>query len=195
MGTARIEGSGDEDGTSVTDKPWELPPPFGEMFSIAARLAFRSLGDRDDAEDVAEDVVIAAHEKLEEDPHAFDDTRSLVPWVFSVAGNKIVDRQRSHEASEQPFFDYEVWKLRQTAAEWDTEGQTTADELEAGIIGVLLSLPKARRETWLLVYCEGLSGEEAAKRRGVSIGTHKKNLQHAQTAVQAVIDAHEKEGQ
>jgi RNA polymerase sigma factor (sigma-70 family) len=194
MGTARIEGSGDQDGTSVTDKPWELPPPFGEMFRIAARMAFRSLGDRDEAEDIAQEVVIAAHEKLEEDPHAFDDERSLVPWVFSVAGNKIVDRQRSCEASEQPFFDYEAWKQRQTAAEWNAEGQATADELEASIISVLLALPKARRETWLLVYYEGLSGEEAAKRRGVSIATHKNNLKPAQAAVQAVIDAHEQEG-
>jgi hypothetical protein len=32
MRIARTEDSCDEDGTSVKNEPWELPPPFGEMF-------------------------------------------------------------------------------------------------------------------------------------------------------------------
>jgi RNA polymerase sigma factor (sigma-70 family) len=195
MGGTKVEDFHGEGRMPVSDDPGVTGAPYEEMRRMAKRLAFRGLGDWDEAEDVAQEVLIAAHEALQKDPNALNLAKSLARWVFAVAGNKIVDRLRSLEASEQPFYEYEAWKERQTAAEWDVEGQASADELEAIINRVLLEMPAAQCETWLLVYVEGLKYAQAAKRRGVSINTHKKNLKLAQAAIDEAIEAHEREGQ
>jgi RNA polymerase sigma factor (sigma-70 family) len=55
------------------------------------RLAYLFLGDPDEAEDVAQEAFLRAHQKLDR----FDTDRALRPWLLSIAANLARNRRRS----------------------------------------------------------------------------------------------------
>jgi RNA polymerase sigma-70 factor (ECF subfamily) len=55
------------------------------------RLSYLLLGDPDDAEDVAQETFLRAWKYLKR----FDSTRSLRPWLLSIASNLASNRRRS----------------------------------------------------------------------------------------------------
>jgi len=55
------------------------------------RLAYLLLGDPDDAEDIAQETFLRAWNYL----RRFDPTRSLRPWLLSIASNLASNRRRS----------------------------------------------------------------------------------------------------
>jgi RNA polymerase sigma-70 factor (ECF subfamily) len=55
------------------------------------RLAYLLLGDADDAEDIAQETFLRAWNYLKR----FDETRSLRPWLLSIAANLSRNRRRS----------------------------------------------------------------------------------------------------
>jgi len=66
---------------------------FGDLFRLAYRVGYRILGERGDAEDVAQETLARAlvrWERLEERPHG---------WVVRVAANLAIDRTRRRRRS------------------------------------------------------------------------------------------------
>jgi len=55
------------------------------------RLSYLLLGDPDDAEDIAQETFLRACDHLKR----FDTTRSLRPWLLSIASNLASNRRRS----------------------------------------------------------------------------------------------------
>jgi len=61
---------------------------FGDLYSLAYRVSFRILGNRQDAEDMAQEALARAHlrwQRLEDRPEA---------WVVTVTTNLSIDRIR-----------------------------------------------------------------------------------------------------
>ena len=67
---------------------------IAEILSIARRAARRSL-DRDQADDIAQEIAIKAWEQLQEKPESIDFSQPLPPLVHIWVGRTIVDRLRS----------------------------------------------------------------------------------------------------
>lgn len=68
---------------------WE--PLVLEHQQAVFRLCYLLLGDPDDAEDVAQETFLRAWNHLKR----FDSTRSLRPWLLSIASNLASNRRRS----------------------------------------------------------------------------------------------------
>jgi len=137
-------------------------------------VAHSLLGDWAEAEDVAQDALVAAHATLARlrDPERFG------AWLAAIATNLAKMRLRSRRA-----------------------GWTTLDELaggvlepspdsagEAGLVREALdALSSLQREAVLLHYVDGLSTAEIAARRGESPGAVRVRLHRARTKLRAVL--------
>src|SRR5712692_9141963 len=143
-------------------------------------VAYRILGDVDEAEDVVGDVFVRVWARI--DQH--DAERGpLVPWVLSIARHRALDALRRRRR---------WWRL---AERWERAGAAEARDIEpaseppeASVPGwpvhrevqaALAALPDEQRRVVMLAYFEGLTHSEIARRLGQPLGTVKTRLRIA----------------
>jgi RNA polymerase sigma-70 factor (ECF subfamily) len=144
-------------------------------------VAYRVLGDADEADEVLSDVFVQVWRRI--DQH--DAQRGpLTPWVLSIARNRALDLVRRRGR----------WRRKaervETAAAADGEDLAAPSDLaEASVPGwpvhravhqAVAALPQEQRHVVLLAYFEGLSHSEIAQRTGDPLGTVKTRLRLAQ---------------
>jgi RNA polymerase sigma factor (sigma-70 family) len=162
---------------------------IAEILAIARRTARRSL-DRDQADDIAQEVAIWAWEQLQRNPDSIDFSRPLPPIVHQWVGRNIVDRFRSDRARlsrGERFTEASIGKLQQ---QLDPTAELERSELAKVVTRTLRALPKIRREVWLEVHDKDASYAEVAKRRGISVKTVQEHLYRAQCAIRADVTAY-----
>jgi RNA polymerase sigma-70 factor (ECF subfamily) len=117
------------------------------------QLAWFTLRDHHDAEDVLQDTFIKAHRALDQYRH--DGT--LRPWLLTICRNACRDKLRSHKRREA------------VALEEETVGAAAGTDHERSIDlhRALAALPGEDREAFLLVDVLGCHSDEAAKIAGV----------------------------
>jgi RNA polymerase sigma-70 factor, ECF subfamily len=144
-------------------------------------VAYRVLGDADEAEEVLSDVFVQVWRRI--DQH--DALRGpLTPWVLSIARNRALDllrrRRRWWRKAE---------RVERAQAAEAPEAPSMAESTEASVPGwpvhravhqALAALPEEQRHVVLLAYFEGLSHSEIAQRTGDPLGTVKTRLRLAQ---------------
>lgn len=128
---------------------------YRRFYPRLVRLIIRKSGDRALAEDIAQETLLRALDKL----HTFDSSRPLWPWLKTIATNLMVDagRKRSREV---------VW-------EPDDEG-LPAKEMPGCEDGMLLAqvlqnLPDRQRVAVSLRYLQDWESSEAASFLGLTI--------------------------
>jgi RNA polymerase sigma-70 factor (ECF subfamily) len=122
------------------------------------RYAFRLLGNREEAEEVAQETFLRAWQHA----RTYEPTAKLSTWLHTIAHNAAVDRLR---------------KRRETAsAELDdlpASGRPSLllahKETALAVNSALDSLAPRQRAAVSLVHYQGLSGSEAAKVLGVEV--------------------------
>jgi RNA polymerase sigma-70 factor (sigma-E family) len=148
---------------------------FDDLAAIAYRVAFRVLGDRGDAEDVAQEALARAFARWRTvSGHA-------EPWVARVATNLAISRWR---------------RRRPTVPLLDGHGPPAVDPgvvaLDRhGLVVALRALPRRQREVAVLRYLADLPEREVATALGTSVGSVK---QHAHRAL-ARLRAHRSESE
>jgi RNA polymerase sigma-70 factor (ECF subfamily) len=161
------------------------------------RLLLRMLGDRAEAEDLAQEVFISIFKAIE----GFRGESQLSTWVYRVAANhcrnriKYLARRRRHLGGE---FDEEIEvgkdvagaPQRPTAPDRLLEARETESTLQAG----LLALDEEQRELLVLREVEHLSYEEIMEILGLPEGTVKSRLHRARAALREHIERHERKG-
>jgi len=121
-------------------------------------LAFirSALRDRDEAEDVLQDV-------FEEYAQVYDEgIDSLGAWLIRVARNKIIDRFRRKKTRAE----YESQVPRDATTEPDDRGY-----LREALIEAIDELPQEQRDVFIWNEIEGKTFEEIAAATGTSINT------------------------
>lgn len=141
-------------------------------------VAYRILGDEDEAGEVVGDVFVQVWTNIKQ----HDASRGpLVPWVLSIARNRALDllrrRRRWNRKAERLHLE-----------QGDPVAETTVRP-EAAVPGwpvhqevhrALAALPEDQREAVTLAFFEGLSHSEIAKRTGAPLGTVKTRMRIAQ---------------
>lgn len=163
-GEDRIDHCEDRGGTDVGEGAGELvtttPPPrsfelaFDGLYRLAFRVGFRILGDRGDAEDVAQEALARAMlrwSRLHEHPEG---------WITRVASNLAIDRQRKRRRQSQ----IPLGPIR-ILDEYDAERED--------LVRALRRLPRRQREVVVMRYLADMSETESAKAIGCSIGAVK----------------------
>jgi len=146
-------------------------------------LLLRLLGDRAEAEDVAQEVMLRAWQGI----GRFQGRSSYFTWLYRIAVNeasRALERRSRRPAGVALSAD----ELQLPAAPSDgPEHQAEARELREAIERALAALPMDLRTAIVLRDVEGLSTQEAAAIAGVSLAAFKSRLHQARLRVRAAI--------
>jgi len=152
-----------------------------ELFSYLHRL----LGARDIAQDVFQETFLRVHLKRE----TFDRTRRFKPWLYTIATNRAIDRQRARKHRRAVSLDeahagdesHSGYTLKQFAASSDPEPPQQIDTAERHqeVRGVVDALPEHQRRAVMLIFFKGMKYREAADVLGIPVGTVKSRLHQA----------------
>ena len=153
----------------------------GELFGFAAS----ALGDREQAEEVVQDVFAQLWRHAGE----YDQRRASVrTWLYAIARNRIVDAHR--RAAARP-------KRAETEDSLDNAAEIDAalDQavLRWQITAALARLSPAHREVIRLAHYGGLTMREIAERTGIPLGTVKSRTSYALRSLRLILDEMEVE--
>jgi RNA polymerase sigma-70 factor, ECF subfamily len=153
----------------------------GELFGFAAS----ALGDREQAEEVVQDVFA----QLWRHAGDYDQRRASVrTWLYAIARNRIVDAHR-RAAARPKRADQE--DLLDNAAEIDAALDQAV--LRWQITAALARLSPAHREVIRLAHYGGLTMREIAQRTGIPLGTVKSRTSYALRSLRLILDEMEVE--
>ena len=148
--------------TRVVPRSFELA--FADLYRLAYRVAFRILGDRSEAEDVAQEALARAAlrwSRLHERPEG---------WVCRVASNQAIDRYRR--------------RRRQLHVPAGPVGIVDERLGERGdLVTALRKLPHRQREVVVLRYLADFSEADVAVALGCSVGTVKSQASRGLSAL------------
>jgi RNA polymerase sigma-70 factor (ECF subfamily) len=149
------------------------------------RLVLRMLGDRAEAEDVAQDVFITVFKSID----SFRGESKLSTWMFRVATNhcknriKYLDRRARgkkgelDELSEQDAL--ESASMSSSAMVARPDQQAEANQIEGIVRAAIAELDEDQRELVVLRDVENMSYEEIQQITGLPEGTVKSRLHRA----------------
>jgi RNA polymerase sigma-70 factor, ECF subfamily len=135
------------------------------------RLAYLMCGDADDAEDIAQDALIAAYRALPR----FDAERPLRPWLLKITANTARNRRRSLGRYLNAL---RRWAL-DAVVEADAEAQAAGTLESAALLAAVRRLSEPDQAVIYLRYYLDLSVDEAAQALDVEPGTVKSRLSRA----------------
>ncbi len=148
----------------------------GELFGFASS----ALGDREQAEEVVQDVFAQLWRHADE----YDRGRASVrTWLYAIARNRIVDAHR--RAAARPKRAEQEHSL-DNAAEIDAALDHAM--LRWQITAALARLSPAHREVIRLAHYGGLTMREIAERTGIPLGTVKSRTSYALRSLRLILD-------
>lgn len=143
---------------------------FPELLALAYRVAYRILGDRDEATDIAAEALARAYARWSSlADHA-------APWVVTVAGRAAIDLVRRRSTARR--------FLQSAVPERAREEQP---ELRLDLQRALLALPVRQREVVVLRHLADRSEQETARALGLSPGTVKSHSSRGLAALRAAL--------
>jgi RNA polymerase sigma-70 factor (ECF subfamily) len=146
-------------------------------------LLLRLLGDRGEAEDVAQEVMLRAWQGISR----FRGQSSYFTWLYRIAvneANRALER-RSRRPPGVPIGPDEL-QLPASPAD-DPSRQAENSELRQALSRALAELPPPLRTAIVLRDVEGLSTQEAAEIAGIGQAAFKSRLHQARLRVRAAI--------
>jgi RNA polymerase sigma factor (sigma-70 family) len=147
----------------------EFDDRFDELVALAYRTAFRIVGQRGVAEEIAQDAMIKA---LVHWPKVQGHAR---PWVCRVAANEaigVVRKNRPPSAYERPVDDLDA-----------------AASARLDLQRLLLALPRRQREVVVLRFVADLTETDVASELGLAIGTVKTHSRRGLESLRAALSS------
>jgi RNA polymerase sigma-70 factor (ECF subfamily) len=145
------------------------------------QLALRYMKNREDAEEVTQDVLLRVFQKID----AFRGDAALSSWIYRITFNAAMSRLRSlkfrrpAEVSQDPleWGDGDSAGVREVA-DWSdlADDQILRSEMRSRLVSALSRLPEIYRAAVLLRDVQGLSTQEASAVIGVKTQTLKSRL-------------------
>lgn len=151
----------------------ELTSPF------AYSVAFRMLGDEDQAKDVVQETMITIWQKL----IRIKSAEGYKTWIYRIVVNKCYDLMRKRKRNPELVADDHAWEL---IANKISEGPSMAlENIEtAKIISTLTEkLSSRQKAVFVLSDLEGMSNDEVSAITGISKSAVKANLYLARKSI------------
>ena len=149
----------------------------GRLYSVA----YRMVGNAADAEDLLQDIFLAAHRKLD----SFRGDSALGTWLYRLATNLCLDHLRSRGARSSGLTDPldEEIGLADAGSRGLAERTVTRMDLERA----LSRLPEGCRAAFVLHDIEGLEHREVADALGIAEGTSKSQVHKARLRLRTLL--------
>ena len=158
----------------------EVPGPtyderFDDLIGLAYRVAYRLVGDREEARDIAQEAMARTFAHW----HRIGDRAP--GWVAKVATNLALDhlRRRRPEPTAEPRPERDA-----TGADGD-HGTPVVTRLE--LVEALRALPRRQRDVVVLRYLADLAEPDVARALGCSAGTVKSHGHRGLAALRTAI--------
>jgi RNA polymerase sigma-70 factor (ECF subfamily) len=161
---------------------------FGELVDLFKerfyRVAYRVLGNPDDALDVTQDAFVRIHRGIS----SWDERAAFFSWSSRIVTNLAIDtlrkKGRDRKARTQA-------ALERPEAHDDPEPQEVSQEDVARLVArareAIESLPPGQKAIVALRHYENLSLKEIAEIRGCAVGTVKSTLHQAFTSLRRAL--------
>jgi RNA polymerase sigma-70 factor (ECF subfamily) len=149
----------------------------GRLYSLAMRMT----GSPSDAEDLLQDIFLAAHRKLD----SFRGEAALGTWLYRLGMNLILDHLRSRAARTGQVTDGmdDMSVLADASAHRLGSSAVARIDLERAIA----QLPEGCRAAFVLHDVEGLEHQEVAEVLGIAEGTSKSQVHKARLRLRALL--------
>jgi len=149
-----------------------------EQFVIAYQhrifgVALRMLGNRAEAEEIAQEVFVRAHRALAD----FRGDAKLSTWLYAIASRLCLTRLATGERRAVRESDEVLLRLR--SRELGPGDEAERGELAAALHRAIAELPEERRIVIVLRDLEGLTYEEIAEALGIPMVTAKVKVHRA----------------
>jgi RNA polymerase sigma factor (sigma-70 family) len=149
----------------------EFDAVFEEVRVIAFRAAYRLLGQRGDAEDVAAETLTRVYARW---PKVADHVR---PWAVTVATNLALDRGRRTRTAD---------RQRRALVQPATESDPHLDQ-RLDLQAALRSLPRRQREVVALRFLADWSVADTAAALGLDVGTVKSHTARGLAKLRSIV--------
>ncbi len=146
-------------------------------YDLIHRTAWKWCGNRDDAEDIAQDVCV----KLGRAIAGFDGRSAFSSWVYRITLNAVRDMQRAGKRRGRYADAYAEVSPEDQPAE--QEEAATSNQLWAAV----RKLPEKQRDAVLLVYAEELSHAAAAEIMGIREATVSFHVHEARKTLRGLL--------
>ena len=148
-----------------------------DHYDLIHRTAWKWCGNRDDAEDIAQDVCV----KLGRAIAGFDGRSAFSSWVYRITLNAVRDMQRAGKRRGRYADAYAEVSPEDQPAE--QEEAATSSQLWAAV----RRLPEKQRDAVLLVYAEELSHAAAAEIMGIREATVSFHVHEARKTLRGLL--------
>ena len=154
-------------------------------------FVYRTIGDRDRAEDLVQEVFIRVHRHL----HRFDRSKKFSTWIYTIASNLAKNELRNRSRNPLVFFqsmrsdqDEEERPLQFEDPTSRPDDMYRKRHLRQLVEESVAALPEHHRQVFVLRELEGKSYEEIAEITACNLGTVKSRLNRARNAFADIIE-------
>ena len=168
-------GGSDDEAKLIARSLKQDSDAFGQLVeryaTVIVNLAYRMVGDRTEAEDLAQETFVAAFKALPR----FRAESKFSTWLYRIAANKCKDWLRAKRPGQgaQDVDVDEVLADGVAAEERTPERLLSQQQVAAQLDRAIQRLPLLYREAFVLKHVEGLSYEEMQEILGVNGDTLK----------------------
>lgn len=144
-------------------------------------LLMRILNNREEAEDVLQEVLIQVWRRAAD----FDESRGRpFTWLVTLARSRAIDRLRNLAARER----VALAGTREASAEISDAASDAFHSEQRGLVNLALSqLPEEQKRPLMLAYFDGMTQSEIAKRLGAPLGTIKTRMRTGLTKLREAL--------
>ena len=147
------------------------------LYSVACRL----VGNQADAEDLLQDIFLAAHRKLD----SFRGESALGTWLYRLATNLCLDHLRSKAVRTSQLTD--ALDDEPGLSDAATRGLADRAVVRMDLERALARLPEGCRAAFVLHDIEGLEHREVADVLGIAEGTSKSQVHKARLRLRTLL--------
>jgi RNA polymerase sigma-70 factor (ECF subfamily) len=151
---------------------------------FAFSVAFRMLGDEDQAKDIVQETMVTIWQKL----NKIKSAEAYKTWIYKIVINKCYDQLRRRKINPEFSPDEKTWRLIS-----DRISVEPSAELENGetamIIRVLTNrLSPKQKAVFVLSDLEQMSHDEISEITGISKSGIKANLHYARKSISVMVE-------
>jgi RNA polymerase sigma-70 factor, ECF subfamily len=154
-------------------------------------FVYRTVGDRERAEDLVQEVFIRVHRHL----HRFDRSKKFSTWVYTIASNLAKNELRNRSRNPLVLFQTvkKNWEDDDRPLQFEDATSRPDDmfrkrRLRELVEASVAQLPEHHRSVFVLRELEGKSYEEIAEITGCNLGTVKSRLNRARTSFAEIVE-------
>jgi RNA polymerase sigma-70 factor (ECF subfamily) len=151
---------------------------------------YRTIGDRDRAEDLVQETFIRVYRHL----HRFDQAKKFSTWIYTIASNLAKNELRNRSRNPLVLFQTikKNWEADHRPLQWEDPHYRPDDlfrkrHLRDVVEKAVEQLPEHHRVVFVLREMEGKTYEEISEITGVNLGTVKSRLNRARNNFAQII--------